>query len=102
VIIDLVEPPEQRGSLGDAYRVEARIIVSQQGNVLKIPTSAMFRHEDEWAVFRVTDGRAVLTAVKLGERNGLEAQVLEGLSEGDTVIAHPSDKLAPGVAVVSR
>jgi HlyD family secretion protein len=102
VIIDLLDPPEERPSLGDAYRVEARIITWQQDDVLKIPTSALFRHDDEWAVFRVVDGRARLQPVLIGQRNALEAQVLGGLKEGDIVIVHPSDKLAPGTAVVAR
>jgi HlyD family secretion protein len=40
--------------------------------------------------------------VKIGKRNGLDAQVLEGLSEGDIVIVHPSDRVADGVEVVPR
>ena len=102
VIIDLLDPPEKRGSLGDAYRVEARIITWQRDDVLKIPTSALFRHADDWAVFRVANGQARLQTVALGERNGQEAQVLGGLKEDDVVVVHPSDKLAPGTAVVSR
>ncbi|HSK77010.1 MAG TPA: HlyD family efflux transporter periplasmic adaptor subunit, partial [Thermoanaerobaculia bacterium] len=40
VIADLVDPP---GRLGDRYRVEARIVLWEEKNVLKIPAGALFR-----------------------------------------------------------
>lgn len=102
VIIDLLDPPEERPSLGDGYRIEARIILWDNADVLKVPTSALFRRGTDWAVFRVVENRAVLTTIKLGQRNGLEAQVLEGLSAGDRVVIHPSDRVAEGMQLVPR
>ena len=58
VIVDLVDPPQQREALGDGFRVEARIVVAEAADVLKAPTSALFRVGDDWAVFRVEDGVA--------------------------------------------
>ena len=51
IIVDLVDPPEQRKSLGDGFRVEARIVIDEAHNVLRIPTSALFREKDQPAVF---------------------------------------------------
>ena len=102
VVIDLVDPPKERQSLGDGFRVEARIVVWESKNVLKVPTSARFRHDDDWAVFRVVNGTAKRTIVKLGKQNGLEAEVLDGLEEGDTVIVHPSDSVRDGAQVRPR
>jgi HlyD family secretion protein len=102
VIVDLLDPPAQRESLGDAFRVEARIVVAQASDVLKTPTSALFRVGDKWAVFRVDDGVARQQIVKLGLQNGLEAEVIEGLAEGDLVVTHPGDNIVDGAQVVSR
>lgn len=102
VIIDLVDPPEQRRTLGDAYRVEARIVIWEEGDVLKVPASARFRHGDGWAVFVASGGYAVLQPIKAGESNGLEVQVLDGLEEGEQVVVHPSDKIKDGVKVQPR
>ncbi len=102
VIVDLIDPPEKRSTLGDAYRVEAEIILWENDNVLKIPTSALFRKGSQWATFKVVDGRARQQPVEIGHRNGLEAEVLKGLSEQDTVIVHPSDRIADGVQVSVR
>lgn len=102
IIIDLLAPLAERASLGDGFRVEARIITWQEDDVLKVPTSALFRLAGDWAVFRVVNGRAEVTPVVLGMQNGLEAQVLEGLEAGDRVVVHPSDDVDDGVAVRLR
>jgi HlyD family secretion protein len=102
VIADLAEPPEQRPALGDAFRVEARIVVWEGRDVLKLPVSALFRQGSTWAVFRVENGTARLRSVRLGPRNDLEAQVLKGLKENEEVILHPSDNVRDGVRVRPR
>lgn len=102
VIVDLVDPPQTREALGDGFRVEARIVIAEADDVLKVPTSALFRVGDEWAVFRVEEGVARQRTVKLGLQNGLEAEVREGLAEGDEVVTHPGDNVIDGRAVKAR
>lgn len=102
VILDLDDPPDDRATLGDGFRVEARIVVWEEPDVLKIPTSSLFRNEGEWAVFVVKDSRAQLRTIKVGRQNGLDAQVLEGLADGEQIVTHPGDKLADGVDVFER
>jgi HlyD family secretion protein len=104
VIIDLVTPTEEREALGDAFRVEARIVVDEARDVVIVPSSALFRTDGKPTVFRVTEpeGRVELRTLRLGRQNGLEAEVLEGLSVGDRVVLHPSDQIAAGVQVRPR
>jgi HlyD family secretion protein len=102
VIIDFLDPPGQPPTLGDAFRVEARILVWEGTDVLKVPAGARFRHGDGWAVFTLEGGRAHLRPVRLGHSNGLEVEILEGLTEGEEVVVHPSDKVKDGVALVPR
>jgi HlyD family secretion protein len=102
VIIDMDDGRELWSSLGDGYRVEARISVWEGENVLKVPASAVFRSEEAWATFVVEEGTAIVQTVELGETNGLETEVLSGLEEGDTVIAYPSDSVRDGVSVKAR
>ncbi|MGH7336362.1 MAG: HlyD family efflux transporter periplasmic adaptor subunit, partial [Myxococcota bacterium] len=54
IIADFTDPHEKWAKLGDNYRVEARIVIWEKDEVLKIPAGALFRHEAGWAVFRVT------------------------------------------------
>ncbi len=102
VVADFADDPDERAALGDGYRVEARIIVWQQPDVLQVPASALFRQDDQWAVFKVAGGRAHLTPVEVGHNNDLAAEVLTGVAPGDIVITHPSDKVVDGVTVRQR
>ena len=102
VVLGIEDPPERWRSLGDGYRVEVRVVLWDRPGVLKVPTSALFRRGTEWAVFVVANGRARLTTVAIGERTGIEAQVLGGVTERDRVIVHPSDAVADGVHVAAR
>lgn len=88
--------------LGDAYRVEVRIVVWEAPAVLRVPASALFRVGNEWAVYLAVDGRARRTQVKIGQRTGRDAEVLEGLTDGAVVVLHPGDQLADGSRIAPR
>lgn len=102
VIVSFASPASQWQQLGDGYRVEARFILWEDGNVLQIPASALFREGEGWSLFVVQQGRAVKRGVQVGQRNGLSAQVLSGISEGERVITHPDDRVRDGVRVALR
>jgi len=44
----------------------------------------------------------VLRRVKVGSRNEFQAEILDGLEGRESVIVHPSDKVADGVSVRRR
>jgi HlyD family secretion protein len=102
VVADLVSPPEAWSRLGDGYRVEARFVIWHDDDALRVPHSSLFRVGEGWAVFVVDEGRAVRRRVSVGQRGALHAQVLEGLSAGQTVITYPDDRLADGTRVGVR
>lgn len=102
VVSDISSIPGSWQSLGDGYRVEARFIIWEADDVLRVPASALFRHKEGWAVFLVQNGKARLRSVSTGHRNGTTAEVLDGLSEGDMVIAHPDDLVKDGIRVRRR
>lgn len=102
IISDITSDPEQWQTLGDGYRVESRFILWEEPNVLQIPASALFRSGDQWAIFVVQDNKARRHLVKVGQRNGLSAQILSGLTEGAAVITHPNNTIEDGVRVRQR
>jgi HlyD family secretion protein len=102
VLIDFDKAHSDARALGDSYRVEVGIIIWERDDVLKIPTSALFRTGERWAVFAVRDGKAVQTTVELGQRSATEAELLSGLADGDRIIVHPGDTVEDGVAVSQR
>jgi len=89
-------------SLADAYRIEARVVIWKEGDVLKAPASALFRRQDKWAAFVYRDKRAALRLVEVGKRNAFEVQILGGLQEGEQVILHPSNDISDGTRVRAR
>lgn len=99
IIADIVEPPERIASLGDGYRIEARITVNQLNQALLIPNSALFRHQREWHVLTIVGNRAQLQGVAIGLQNDTHTQITDGLRADDRVIIYPSDTLKPGSAV---
>lgn len=102
VIIDFVDPPGARAGLGDGFRVQTRIVVSEAADVLKVPTGALFRRGDRWATFVEQNGRASLRLLEIGRRNHAEAEVLNGLSVGERVVVYPSDRVRDGVKLAPR
>lgn len=102
VLIDLVSPYAHWQELGDNYRVEVRILVLHRDQALTLPTSALFRVQQRWMVFVLTQGRAATRAVTLGPRNAVEALVDSGVVEGEQVIVYPSDAVRDGVRVQAR
>lgn len=102
VIADFVDPVETRARLGDAYRVEARIVVWEADDVLKASAGSLLRHNGGWAVYRMVAGQARLTPVEIGRSSGLETEIVRGLNEHDELIAYPSDQVFDGTRVVPR
>jgi HlyD family secretion protein len=99
VVADITTPIAERASLGDNFRVEARVVVWESDRVLKVPVSALFRRGDESAAYVVRGGKAVLVPVVAGQSSGREVQVLKGLTEGDEVILYPGDRVSDGQRV---
>lgn len=102
VVVDFDDPRDAWESLGDGYRVEVRVVIWQSADVLKVPTSALFRHGAGWAVFVDDNGTARLVEVETGHRTALYAEVLAGVEEGDRVIVHPAETVEDGVSVAPR
>ncbi|GAB3114962.1 HlyD family efflux transporter periplasmic adaptor subunit [Aestuariicella hydrocarbonica] len=102
VIVDITSGAEQWKNLGDGYRIEATFILWDGDDVLQVPNASLFRISGEWALFLVNDGYAELRKVRLGKRNGLYSQVIEGVALGERVIQHPDNNLADGKRIKIR
>ena len=101
-VFDITDPYDRWQRLGHEFRVMVHIPTWTSEDALRLPLGALFRRGDTWSVFRVIDGKAVLTPVGLGHRNSRHAEVLDGLAAGDVVVLHPSDRVTDGVAIEAR
>ena len=102
VTIELVDPPETWARLGHDFRVVVHVTIWKADDAVTVPLGALFRKGDEWAVFMLRDGRAHTTVVRIGHRNARSAEVLSGLSSGDQVVLHPSDRVGDDARVSQR
>ena len=98
-IADFTDALEKRPTLGDNYRVEARIVTWENAAALRAPAGALFQRGGVWQAFVIDGGRARLRVVKVGRSNGVETEVVDGLAEGAQVIVYPGDKVTDGTHV---
>lgn len=99
---DLINPPPGAQALGDRYRVEVRIAIWHQDNVLLAPAGALFREGNLWKAFVFKDGKAVTVDVSVGHTDGRQTEITGGISEGTQLLLHPPDTVKEGVQVVER
>jgi HlyD family secretion protein len=99
VIADLVDAPAR---LGDGYKVDARIVIWEGANVVRVPLSALFRDNGQWFVYKVEGDKVRRQEVKIDHRSGLTAEVVSGLQNGDVIVVHPSEDLSDGQSVEVR
>ena len=86
--------------LGVAFRVHVRVYYDEAADTLILPRTAIFRGgQGEWYVMAVRDQVTHLQTVKLGLMNEDDAQVLEGVTAEDHVVARPSRDIVPGMRV---
>jgi len=102
VLIDIVSPNTQWLRLGHGYQVDLRIVLWESNNIITLPLTSLFRVGEQWTVFVEEDGVARGRAIEIGNRNGLEAEIVKGLVVGERVILYPSDAVLDGVSVSER
>ncbi len=99
VVADFTDPLEQRPTLGDNYRVEARVVTWEDAAALRAPAGALFQRGGVWQAFVLDGRRARLRTVQVGHSNGVDAEILGGLHEGDRVVLYPGDKVTDGTRI---
>jgi HlyD family secretion protein len=100
VIADFIEPQSKRDGIGDGFRIEAKIVVEQTNpESLRVASGALFRDSNDWYVYRVVNGKARKAKVDIGVTNGIETEILRGVTDLDIVIVYPTDQVYDGVRV---
>lgn len=102
VRVDFTDPIPDGTTMGDRFRVEARIVTWHGDDVLQVPTGALFRRGGDWMTFLIDGGKARQTKVEIVHNNGVAAEVRSGLSEGQRVIVHPPDAVTEGASISPR
>lgn len=102
VVVTLNAPPTTLQTLGDGFRVDARITVFAQDGALLVPSAALVRHGEGWRVFVVEGGKAVARPVTFKDRHAESAWVQDGLRAGEAVILYPGSAMMDGQPIRRR
>lgn len=78
---------------------EVRLAVDSREDVLVVPQYAVLDYEQKKIVYAVENEKAVLREVKLGMTIGNEAEIVSGLSAGETIIVEGQYGVKDGSAV---
>lgn len=92
-VVNYVTVIEISGARGRTLRPEmtttVNVMLERRENVLAVPSAALRRDRDGTYVFLSRSGASVRQPVRIGYRGRSYAEVIEGLSEGDTIIVRP-------------
>ena len=85
--ITLDNPPE---TVKDGMSATADLVIEQKEDVLLVPLQAIMRGANgQDIVYVVQGGELVATDIEVGVRSGRMAEILSGVSEGDTIALEP-------------
>ncbi|HEY7688421.1 MAG TPA: efflux RND transporter periplasmic adaptor subunit [Dongiaceae bacterium] len=91
--------PNPDGRLRPGLFARVSLVVERHENAILVPERALVPMAEDQFVFRVVEGKAVQTRVRLGERVGNEVEVIEGLTAADLVITDGVLKIRDGSPV---
>jgi HlyD family secretion protein len=96
-----IDLPNKDGLLRDGMYGRAVIELEPPSKNLTIPASCLIEQngEGEGAVYLVKDGKVKRAPIRVGKDNGLQVEVLSGLSPDDEIIAQPTSSIAEGIDV---
>ena len=75
------------------------VLLETRANSILVPEQAIWPQGKDAFVYKVQDGKAVLTKIVLGERRPGEVEVLKGLAPNDLVVTDGQIKLKDGAPV---
>jgi HlyD family secretion protein len=99
VMADMVGPSATWAGLGDAYRVEARIVRWEGEDVRQVPAGALFQQGGRWQTLVVEHGVARVREITPGQSDGVQTEIVAGLELGERVIVYPGDRVREGSRV---
>ncbi len=91
--------PNPHNQLRPGLFARVSLILERREDALVVPEQAIVPVGQTTFVYRVADGKAVMTPVKLGLRRPGLVEILEGLSAGDLVVTDGQLKIRDGAAV---
>lgn len=91
--------PNQDGKLTAGLFVNVTELMGNKKNIILIPANSLLATIDGQQVFKVVEGKAVPTPIKIGIRTADQVQVVQGIKTGDLVVSAGQQKIKEGTLV---
>jgi membrane fusion protein (multidrug efflux system) len=91
--------PNTERQLRPGLFARVNLVISTKDNAILIPEQSLMPQGQEQFLYKIVDGKAVMTKVKTGQRQKGHVEITEGVKVGDQVITAGQMKLRPDGAV---
>lgn len=97
VYLELLEPA---GNIQVGMTATANIVYNVQKGALLVPKRSVFEELREDYVWKIVKGHLKKQKIKKGSEDISYVEVLEGISEGDSIVANPEEKFKEGMEAI--
>jgi len=87
------------GLLRSGMFARVTLVVDQRDQAIVVPETALVPVGQDQFIYRVVDGKAVLTKVKVGQRRRGQVEIVDGLDREAVIVTEGTVKLRDGSAV---
>ncbi|MFA7084344.1 MAG: efflux RND transporter periplasmic adaptor subunit [Arcobacteraceae bacterium] len=92
----LFDVQNQNGQLMTYMTTQVFFVLDQAQNALLVPINAINGNENSYTIKRVeSNGNIKEYPIKIGVKNRVQAQILEGVNENDSILLNSSSKAQP-------
>lgn len=92
--------PNADGSLKPGMFARVSVVLESFANALVVPEEALVPRGGQVFVFKVVEGKALLTPIETGSRTPGQVQIVKGLAAEDRVVTDGHQKLQNGMMVI--
>lgn len=92
--------PNADGALKPGMFARVSVVLESFPNALVVPEESLVPRGGQVFVFRVVEGKALLTPIETGSRTPGQVQILKGLVAADRVVTDGHQKLQNGMMVI--
>lgn len=74
-------------------------LIFNETQSLGVPEQALIIQSTDKFVYKIVDDKIIRTKVMIGKRNYGKVEILEGLNEGDVILAEGTNKVRTGTKI---
>ncbi len=74
-------------------------LIFNETQSLGVPEQALIIQSTDKFVYKIIDDKIIRTKVTIGKRNYGKVEILEGLNEGDVILAEGTNKVRTGTKI---